>query len=497
MFEDRKTEWLKKADNLKPELIVRTVRPVSGIPDFALKENESIVLDFGNHFVGRLSLKLESEGSHPDAPAWLEFKFCENIREVDETAEDYHGWISKSWIQQEQVHIDILPSVLSLPRRYAFRYVKIKILALSSKYSLVIRDVFVRTETSADDACIKPLAGEETDAAIDKAALRTLRNCMQDVFEDGPKRDRRLWLGDLRLQALTNSVTFRNFNLVKRCLYLFACTADRDGRIPACLFTEPEVSGDDTYLFDYSLFFLPTLLNYMQATGDLETVSDLLPLAFRQLEIAERQFDPGTNLICDDDRIGWCFVDWNLGLNKQFCAHAIWIYCAKAALQMQYDPALELQIEKRKTAAFTNWYDEKRHLFISGAEKQISWASQIWGILAGIIEGSEAEECLAAVEAYPHAVEIVTPYMMHHYVEALCHTGQKEKARMVIRNYWGGMVKNGADTFWELYNPQNPEESPYGSSVVNSYCHAWSCTPAWFYRSGILEAEYPKNRETE
>ena len=77
MFEDRKTEWLKKAENLKPELFVRTVRPASGFPDSALKENESIVLDFGNHFVGQLTLKLESEGSHPDAPAWLEFKFCE------------------------------------------------------------------------------------------------------------------------------------------------------------------------------------------------------------------------------------------------------------------------------------------------------------------------------------------------------------------------------------------------------------------------------------
>jgi hypothetical protein len=31
---------------------------------------------------------------------------------------------------------------------------------------------------------------------------------MQEVFEDGPKRDRRLWLGDLRLQALVNDVTF-------------------------------------------------------------------------------------------------------------------------------------------------------------------------------------------------------------------------------------------------------------------------------------------------
>jgi len=67
------------------------------------------------------------------------------------------------------------------------------------------------------------------DVRIDQVSLRTLRNCMQDFFEDGPKRDRRLWLGDLRLQALTNSVTYRNFDLVKRCLYLFAGTANEQG----------------------------------------------------------------------------------------------------------------------------------------------------------------------------------------------------------------------------------------------------------------------------
>ncbi len=45
-----------------------------------------------------------------------------------------------------------------------------------------------------------------------------------------------------------------------------------------------------------------------------------------------------------------------------------------------------------------------------------------------------------------------------------------------------GMLKEGADTFWELYNPKNPNESPYGGTIVNSYCHAWSCGPTYFLR---------------
>ena len=58
MFEEKKTEWLRIAENLKPTLRRETVRPISGTPDHALTENESIVLDFGDHFVGHFTLKL-------------------------------------------------------------------------------------------------------------------------------------------------------------------------------------------------------------------------------------------------------------------------------------------------------------------------------------------------------------------------------------------------------------------------------------------------------
>ena len=487
MFEEKKTEWLRIAESLKPTLRRETVRPISGIPDHALMENESIILDFGNHFVGHFTLKLSSQGSHPDAPVWLAVKFCENALELNETLDGYAGWISKSWVQQEQVHIDVLPAVFPFPRRYAFRYVKIDILALSSKYQLVIEDASAEVTTSADDSVPAPLISDEKDIAIDRAALRTLRNCMQDFFEDGPKRDRRLWLGDLRLQALTNSVTFHNYDLVKRCLYLFAATADKEGRIAACLFTEPKVEADDTFMFDYSLLFIPTLLQYIQATGDQAAKNDLLPIALHQLVLADAQFDPETQLIRDNDKLGWCFVDWALPLNKQFCAQAIWIYCAQAALQMKADPLLKEKILHRKEAARKYWYDRERYLFVSGVKRQISWASQVWAVLAGIVEGPDAVACLDAAADCPDIVPMVTPYMMHHYAEALCRVSRKTQARQVIRDYWGGMVENGADTYWELYNPENPDESPYGSPVVNSFCHAWSCTPAWFLRSGILE----------
>ena len=77
---------------------------------------------------------------------------------------------------------------------------------------------------------------------------------------------------------------------------------------------------------------------------------------------------------------------------------------------------------------------------------------------------------------------MVTPYMHHFYVTALLKCGERKKAVEYIRIYWGGMIRCGADTFWELYDPENENESPYGDVRVNSYCHAWSCTPTYFIR---------------
>ena len=57
-----------------------------------------------------------------------------------------------------------------------------------------------------------------------------------------------------------------------------------------------------------------------------------------------------------------------------------------------------------------------------------------------------------------------------------------DEAAAYIKNYWGGMVKLGADTFYEVYVPGDPDFSPYGDRMINSMCHAWSCTPSYFIR---------------
>ncbi len=91
------------------------------------------------------------------------------------------------------------------------------------------------------------------------------------------------------------------------------------------MFLSPEPEVDDTQMFDYSPVFINTLWDYYEATKDKETLQELWPVALRQSELAEEQLDEKM-LVGDSDVLGWCFVDWNLNLNKQASAQGIFFF---------------------------------------------------------------------------------------------------------------------------------------------------------------------------
>lgn len=503
--------FLAKAQALAPRLLRTEVRPVGTVEivpengDYAARpvrqgfsasapmgRNDSICLDFGDHQVGYVSFALNPVGSPPDAPAFLRLRFGEIPYEIGADLSGYEGEISRSWLQEELIHVDVLPARVSLPRRYAFRYLELTVLDTSPKYRVVLEDVVCTAVTSGDRAQVPPLKTADADLlALDRVSLKTMEDCMQSVFEDGPKRDRRLWLGDLRLQAQVNYVTFRNNDLVKRCLYLFAGLTQNEGRVGACLFLEPTPQVDDTALFDYALFFVSCLYDYYRATGDRETLSELFPTACRQVELAQRELDD-RGIVTDRDS-WWCFLDWGEGLNKQAGAQAILIYTLKQAGAMaewlgETDRAASLHAaaERASRAALDCLWDEKQGFFTSGAERQISWASQVWFALAGVLDAAENARLLERLLAEKPGIPLVTPYAVHHLIQALMENGLRDATVGCMKDYWGGMLRAGADTFWELYDPQDPLASPYGSRAVNSYCHAWSSTPAYFIRTYLV-----------
>lgn len=88
-------------------------------------------------------------------------KFGEIAKEMTECSEDYDGWISRGWIQEEYIHVDVLPATLELPRRYAFRYLEIEAIDTSMKWQLVVDDAVCRSISAVDATDVPPLACED------------------------------------------------------------------------------------------------------------------------------------------------------------------------------------------------------------------------------------------------------------------------------------------------------------------------------------------------
>ena len=75
-----------------------------------LSSGDSVIIDFGSHYVGYLHFLCQSAGSPPDAPAHLQLTFGETLSEVCEPFSDYQGWLSSSWLQQQDLWLDVLPA---------------------------------------------------------------------------------------------------------------------------------------------------------------------------------------------------------------------------------------------------------------------------------------------------------------------------------------------------------------------------------------------------
>jgi hypothetical protein len=190
-----------------------------------------------------------------------------------------------------------------------------------------------------------------------------------------------------------------------------------------------------------------------------------------------------------DDPSWYCFTDWHEKLNKQASAQAVLIYGMKRAMALAEELdfasealAIRAEIERVSDAALAHLWNSERGFFVSGDERQVSWASQVWMALAEVLPPVENAELMDRLFAADPDIRPMTPYMYHHLIDALLLVGRKDKALEQMRAYWGEMVRDGADTFWEVYNPADKKNSPYGSNLINSYCHAWSCTPAYFIR---------------
>ena len=511
--------WLQKAEACKPVLNktihhpVREVKIVADADAFqgfkavedgniddlyskSFKAKKEVVVDFGEHLVGNVSFKIKDIGSMQDAVIRFKVTFGEVPSDLALPVEPYTGSLSRGWMQDFQCDVSY-DGCYTFSRRITARYMKIEAVGTSIYSDFCFDNITFEATTSAGKSKAQ-LASTTPQIFKDIARVseNTLKDCMQGVFEDGPKRDQRLWMGDLYLEALANTASFKEYNVTKRCLYLLAALANADnGLLYSNMVEYPKPHAQKTFFVDYALSYILTLNDYLKATGDTETARDLWPVVKNQINtilanaIDKDHLYSNTSYQYKGMMMSIVFFDWapvtldnhaaiqGLLAHSIDCAYNIAKQIGKTDDVKGY-PATAKQL---RLAGYKAYWDAKKQIVVSGKERQQSYTATSWAVLGDLIKGKQAQKAIRNVMQCSTAIKPGTPYANHFLVAAMLHCGMNSEAKKYVEDYWGGMVRLGADTFWEYYVPDNHLFSSYnGYTLLNSYCHAWSCTPIYF-----------------
>ena len=91
---------------------------------------------------------------------------------------------------------------------------------------------------------------------------------------------------------------------------------------------------------------------------------------------------------------------------------------------------------------------------------------------------------------------VVTPYYGYYILSAMAKMDHREAALQWMRQYWGGMLDEGATSFWEAYDPDWFKEDFHSSLQADnrsgyfvSLAHGWSSGPTPWLMEQVLGSQ--------
>ena len=358
----------------------------------------------------------------------------------------------------------------------AFRYVYVKTADNSHYDSLSMDYEYAPYDESHSGtfACSDKLLNK-----IWEVGAYTMDLTTREFFLDGIKRDRWTWSGDAIQSYLMNYYLRFDTECVKRTIRQLR------GKDP--------VTAHINTIMDYTFYWFKSILDYYQYTGDLTFISEMYPKMCTLMDyVLERTNSDGLVEGKADD---WIFVDWvDFPMHKRGVLAFEQILFYKALMTMhtcatllhQTDPYQQLAENVICKTRKLLWNDDCQaweHAIEEGEiNHQITKFPNMFAILYDIVDDATKRNIVDSVMENNKIDPITTPYMRFYELEALCMMGRQTQVLQEIRNYWGGMLREGATSFWEKYIPseQGTEHlAMYGRPYGKSLCHAWGASPVY------------------
>ena len=302
----------------------------------------------------------------------------------------------------------------------------------------------------------------------------------REFFMDGIKRDRWTWSGDAIQSYLMNYYLRFDTECVKRTIRQLR------GKDP--------VTAHVNTIMDYTFYWFKSILDYYEYTGDAAFVREMWPRMVTLMDYVEGRLN--ADGMAEGQPDDWIFVDWvDFPMHKRgtLCFEQILLMkametmalCAKLLGINKSDYRVKAE-ELRNKIKQTFWSYDKRaylHAIEEGQmNTQITKFPNMFAILYGLAYEEERREIMHSVMLNPAIDPITTPYMRFYELETLCIDGLQAQVLQEMKDYWGGMIREGATSFWEKYNPSETGTqhlAMYGRPYGKSLCHAWGASPIY------------------
>ena len=323
----------------------------------------------------------------------------------------------------------------------------------------------------------------------------TFRLASGAFFIDGIKRDRWIWSGDAYQCYFINQYLLADCEISKRTMLALR------GNDPVCQHINTIV--------DYSLYWIMGIADHYALYGDEKFIRFIYPKMESLMEYCIRQTDEHGFLYGRKE--DWIFIDWSdidVGDDKLICEEQMLLLRSYQSMS-QVQKLLGINTEKyeqlfeslRKNVEKFFW-DEEKGAYIDSfttGKRKVSRHSNIFAVLFDYVSEEQKISILKNVLKNPAITPITTPYFKFWELEAFAKLGEYEYVLVQMKRYWGGMLRQGATTFWEEYVPEKeiPEQySMYRDRFGKSLCHAWGAGPVYLL-SRYFFGLYPETPEYE
>lgn len=303
----------------------------------------------------------------------------------------------------------------------------------------------------------------------------------REFFIDGIKRDRWIWSGDAYQSYLMNYYLYFDSETVKRTTYALR------GKDP--------VTGHINTIMDYTFFWFLGIYDYYLYTGDKHFIAQNYDRMKSLMDyvLARRNKDGLMEWMSGD----WIFIDWAAGLSKEgevsfeqlLLARSLETMTLCANIADDKDAATQyntMAADMRAKLFSIYWNDTKQalvHSRIDGKQTEnVTRYANMFSIFFDYFNQQQKQQVKTSVLLNNNIQKITTPYMRFYELEALCAMGEQHYVLKEMKDYWGGMLKLGATSFWEEYNPAKSgaeHYAMYGREFGKSLCHAWGASPLY------------------